>query len=478
MDGKLEIKRIVSSSENTTITTDEQTKAPIVSIAFNNKYAPAGSAEAFFNITKTMNDTSGQSRTPAGYVFGLYDGDELIAETEATTASGSVRIKKIFTPEDIGKYHWTLIEIPGNEAGIVYDDTKYEIEVNIVDNGDGTISAYVYDYKPDQEDIPPGATNTYDASFENKYDPADAELDVQGDKNLKGRDLDKGEFKFDLYETDGTYDTKDLKPVKTVSNTDTDGTFDFDLTYSKVGTYYYVVKENNSKPLGGITYDDSEYRIKVVVTDAGGELKAKATVTNTAGAEVKKIVFNNTYAPESVKYSISGTKKLTGKTLESDMFRFAVYESDSSFSKEKLIGEAPNNKDGSFSFSEITYEREGKYYYIVKELADKPVKNVTYDKTEYHVSVEVKDDKEGKYSKRVSITSVSGGEEKAADSISFNNSYTGPEEGDDPDKGQPTGKSAKTGDRTILTVWIAMMLLSAVGLATVLFMTRRITNRR
>ena len=157
------------------------------------------------------------------------------------------------------------------------------------------------------------------------------------------------------------------------------------------------------------------------------------------------------------------------------MFRFALYESDSSFSKKNSIGEAPNNTDGSFSFSEITYGSEGKHFYIVKEVTDNPIKNIKYDKSEYHVTVEVKDDKEGNYYTNVSITSTNDGTEKTVDKISFNNSYSGPDDADK-DKGEKK-KSVKTGDESMLIAWIAMLLLSSGGLITIIVMSGRRTRR-
>lgn len=480
MDGSLEIKKITSTSDNTEITEDETTQAPIVSVGFVNRYAPEGSQQILFNITKIISDTSGQGKNPAGYKFGLYDGNGLIAESATTSASGTVSIKQVFTPEEIGKYHWTLKEIPGSETGVVYDETVYDIEVNIVDNEDGTISAYVYDYKADQETIPTGADNTYKASFENKYDPADAEISIPGVKKLKGRSLNKDEFSFDIYETESTYDITDKKPVDTVSNTNIEGEFSFDLSFSKVGAFYYVVKENASKPLGGVTYDSSEYRIKVVVTDVGGALRAEASIVNAAG-ENADIVFNNSYALECTKYSLNGTKTLSGKTLESGMFRFVLYKSNSSFNKEKSVGEVTNDKDGSFSFGEFTYSSEGKHCYIVKELSKDPIKGVTYDETVYHVTVEVKDGGEGCYVTNESIIAVNGGSEKSADRVSFTNSYKNPGGGDkdkkNPENDKVKSRSAKTGDRSMLLAWIVMMLFSAAGLTFVFRISKRRARR-
>ena len=476
-DGKLKIKEVVSTAPNTTISRDKTTKAPIVQMAFVNKYAPEGSVAVDMNIKKTLKDNSGQGKAPAGFTFGLYDEEgELIADTVETGASGEASIRRVYTKDDAGsKFIYTLKEIAGTAAGYTYDDKEYKLEVSVVDNGDGTISAYVYDYDPDQEDIPAGADDKYDASFENKYDPEDANVTLEGDKDLTGRDMKTGEFSFDLYETDGTYDTKDKKPVQTVSNKDTEGAFSFGLSYSKVGTYYYVARENASKPLDGISYDTSEYHVKVIVTDEDGVLKAKTSILDTSGKEAE-IAFKNSYSPEPASLSLTGTKILEGKKLEGGMFSFGLYSSDSSFSKEEALGNTTNTAGGAFAFNAASYTKEGRYYYIVKELSDKPLDGITYDKTVFHVTVTVTDDKEGRLVTSSDISAV-GDTEKSADRISFTNTYKGSEPAD-PDKDKDKkDKSVKTGDSSKLIGWVIMLLLSAEGLM-VLLIGRRSAGRR
>ena len=485
MDGKLDISEVTSTSSKAEITQDEETGAYSVSLAFTNDYAPSGSAAIQIDITKELTDNSGQTLLPSGFEFGLYNGDDLIAQSEATSAAGLTSIKCVFGPEDIGDHHWTLKEIDGEQAGITYDDKEYDLQVSVVDNGDGTISAYVYDYEDrvisvdtgnDSQDngdtetsdssgstetdgndqaasgdggengssdaqtetddasgndneeetitsVPSGATDTYDAKFTNSYDPDDAALVINGDKELDGRNIRTGEFRFDIYSTDSTYSTEGIDPSDTVSNTDTAGAFKFSLSYSKVGTYYYVVSENDSDQLKGVTYDDSKYFIKVTVTDAGGALEANAVIADQSGAE-SDIVFTNKYVPGSCTSEIKGMKILEGKTLQSGQFRFILYSADSTFAAGDPLGEVTNAENGSFSFDEISYSRAGNYYYIVRESSEDPVKGVTYDSTEYRIKISVTDDGNGYLKASQTITAVRDGTSKAADNVIFTNIYS------------------------------------------------------
>ncbi|MCB6331478.1 hypothetical protein LI320_20980, partial [Blautia faecis] len=73
----------------------------------------------------------------------------------------------------------------------------------------------------------------------------------------------------------------------------------------------------------GITYDATEYKITVTVTDDGkGNLVAKAD------REVNNLDFKNSYSSQKTGITFSGTKTLEGKTLEAGKFTFVLQETD------------------------------------------------------------------------------------------------------------------------------------------------------
>ena len=67
-----------------------------------------------------------------------------------------------------------------------------------------------------------------------------------------------------------------------------------------------LLKKQNGK-LGGVTYDDKTYRIKVTVTDKAGQLEAAVEYPD--GQEI-----TNVYQAGSVSKVLKATKALTGKT--------------------------------------------------------------------------------------------------------------------------------------------------------------------
>jgi hypothetical protein len=98
---------------------------------------------------------------------------------------------------------------------------------------------------------------TQSKSFEvNLYYAATGSLDISGTKTLTGRDLEEGEFTFELFEGDDTSG----EPFRSATN-DADGNFSFatiNYTLEDVGSKTYTVIEQSGE-LGGIIYDENIY---------------------------------------------------------------------------------------------------------------------------------------------------------------------------------------------------------------------------
>lgn len=111
-------------------------------------------------------------------------------------------------------------------------------------------------------------------------EPAKAVISVN--KVLTGRDLNAGEFSFELKDSDG-------KTVSTATN-DAAGKVSFDtLTYPEAGTYDYTVTEVKGT-LDDVTYDDKSIAVTVTVTvdEKTKDLSAVVTYPD-------DITFNNSY---------------------------------------------------------------------------------------------------------------------------------------------------------------------------------------
>ncbi len=417
MDGALEIQNVTASSLNNTVITKTDTGFT-VDITFENRYAPTGSAEAFIQIQKLLEDLSGQGLSPAGFTFELYDDQgNLLQTSDATSAAGETTIKLVFEPTDAGKtFHYVLKETNGGRPGMSYDTTALEIEITVVDNLDGTVSAVVTGAEE--------PTNTCKAQFKNTYDPEDAKPAISGVKTLTGRVLKAGEFRFLLYKTDAFFGVEEGATPHVAAVNDGKGRFVFEnLSFDKVGTYYFVVAEDSSAALGGVTYDGTRYQVTVRVSDDNGVLKADVQVANAAG-EASELAFHNTYSAAAATVTLTGKTELNGAKLDGNMFTFLLHQADASYAPQgEAIDRITNLENGSFAFAALEFNAPGQYYYTVTEDHPDQDDRFTYDSSVYGVLITVSDDGEGQLTATTTITLAG----ERAEQICFINTYIPPE---------------------------------------------------
>jgi len=420
MDGSLEIKTVKLNNQE--ITNNQGIYN--VAFVFTNIYAPIGSDLVTIHITKTLEDLSGQNKTPEGFIFELKDTlGNVIKTSDETSSVGETSIVLPYDPTTAGNtYEYVVTEKNLGQKGMTYDEKVYSLEISVVDNLDGTVSAYVYD-KNEDDMIPDGTTNTYNATFKNTYDPIDASsVSFSGKKVLDGRLLKEEEFTFELYDSEGNI-------VDTATN-DSEGNFTLETsTFSTVGIYEYVIKEKQ-ETLGGITYSTKEYKVRVTVIDEDGTLKATPTLI-----DVQAIEFTNIYTVQNKEYIISGSKELLNYELEESMFTFEMYEADENFAYEEnnLIRLSKNKSDGTFTFDTFTYKKVdiGTKYYVVKEKSevngtDDFKSRIDYDDTNYGIVLTITDDLEGGLKIEEEIINLSSNQ--TVNEIKFINTYTPPAE--------------------------------------------------
>nr|MDK7631780.1 FctA domain-containing protein [Globicatella sanguinis] len=99
------------------------------------------------------------------------------------------------------------------------------------------------------------------------------------------------------------------------------------------------------------------------------------------------VVITNTYKPSepsepSVTINLQAHKELEGRKLKDNEFKFVVVQDGN------VIGTANNAADGSVQFNSIRFTEVGTYEYTIRELQGND-DEVTYDNSEYKVTVEV-----------------------------------------------------------------------------------------
>lgn len=211
-----------------------------------------------------------------------------------------------------------------------------------------------------------------------KDEPVPAVFNVTAKKVVEGR-ADKlpkaDEFTFNLFSAENLKD-----PVATAKSK-ADGTITFEnLQVKGAGTYHYIIKEDTSTAVAGVTFDTEAKEVTVAATFQSGVLTATVTGNNPT--------FTNTYKAAPAKIAIEAKKVLNGKELEIDEFEFELKEGD------KVVATAKNAAGGLIRFSEISYSTAGVYNYTITEKVGNKL-GVTYDKTEHPVTVEVKDNGSG-----------------------------------------------------------------------------------
>lgn len=303
-----------------------------------------------------------------------------------------------------GAYTYHVKELAGTDKTIGYSTQEYDVTVTVTDQG-GMLSA-----SADRQ-----AT---DVRFDNTYTPTPVDVTVKADKHLAGRDLNDGEFAAELKDSDGNLlQTKrfarvprDAQSDKATDVREGEGTLEFDkLTFDRAGVYTYTVTEQDGD-LGGVTYDRTVHTVTVTVTeDADSHTLTAKTEYSTENGSEDGIRFTNTYQPQNVLVELTARKRLTGRGLKVHEFEFELVDRDG-----KVIDTERNDKDGDIRFKPLTYGRDnngiddcGEHRYVIRE-RNTGEKNVTYDRTEHHVTVTVGDDLQGNLTAKVEYDPTDG----------------------------------------------------------------------
>lgn len=381
-------------------------------IRFDNTYNPQGVGCTLGGVKTIINADTATNRIPRDGEFtfaltshdgapmpeGSKDGVKTVANTGTGFSFGRMDYDKP------GTYVYTVTEQAGRDPTIGYSTQAYDVTVTVTDQG-GMLSASV-----DRQ-----AT---DVRFDNTYTPTSVDVTVKADKHLAGRDLNDGEFAAELKDSDGNLlQTKrfarvprDAQSDKATDVREGEGTLEFDkLTFDRAGVYTYTVTEQDGN-LGGVTYDRTVHTVTVTVTEDTKSHKLAASVAYSNGkASEKSILFQNTYQPGNVMVGLAARKNLTGRGLKADEFEFELVDD-----KGNVIDTERNDKDGDIRFKPLTYSRNndgvddcGEHRYVIRE-KNTGKRNITYDRTEHHVTVTVGDDLQGNLTAKVEYDPTDG----------------------------------------------------------------------
>lgn len=421
---KVEQSQDDNNKTKVTVTYDGTATAP----TFNNTYTAKGSVE--LTATKTIKVADGFDHTtkPADgeFTFDLKDAAGNVIATAKNDANGKVCFTREFQLSDLDgaaskDFTYTIVEQPGAEPGMVYDNHALTYTVTVTDGGNGALNAKAIVTSASGSD-----------TFTNTYQPAATGLALGAQKSYVKKDDNTpivpkdGEFTFDVYE--GKMTAEQLvgaKPVRTATN-GADGSVNFDaFSYAKPGTYEYTIVERKGD-LAYVTYDDAVHHAVVTVVDNAGTLQASVAYD---GADATKPTFTNTY---KAKATNSGAIALTKSVdvhdgsyqLKAGDFAFELVGSDGT-----VLQTQKNDAKGKVYFNELTFDHAGTFPFTVREVQPTDgapgVPGVTYTGKTYTLTYVVKDNNDGKLVVESSTVKPSEGTENGVtpNTMTFANSY-------------------------------------------------------
>lgn len=366
--------------------------------------------------------------TAANKVAGAEDADQASAQSdEPATRAGVVR-SHTFTYK---------VTESGSADGVTNDTETKTVSFKVTDDGNGKLTV---------ERL--GAASDPAFTFTNTYSvqPVDSSVtdQVTVTKNLTGRDMKAGEFEFQLLEGGNV--------VATGTNDASGKVALSPITYTKPGTYNYTLCEvGGGSQKAGVQYDGSTFAVTTTVTDNGdGTLSVAHKVDNDANA----VGFTNSYIPAATSVTLGASKVLNGKSLDAEEFTFVLTDEGG----EQVT--ATNDANGMVVFPAIQYGEAGTHQYTIAEVKGDE-SDVTYDESEYAVTVTVEDNGEGSL---VATVAYEGGNAPV-----FTNTYNAPEAPASPGDGPASvvealvSGSAKTGDYLLVIAGVAAAVAAAAA---------------
>lgn len=421
---KVEQNQDDNNKTKVTVTYDGTATAP----TFNNTYTAKGSVE--LTATKTIKVADGFDHTtkPADgeFTFDLKDAAGNVIATAKNDANGKVCFTREFQLSDLDgaaskDFTYTIVEQPGAEPGMVYDNHALTYTVTVTDGGNGALNAKAIVTSASGSD-----------TFTNTYQPAATGLALGAQKSYVKKDDNTpivpkdGEFTFDVYEGKMTAEQlAGAKPVRTATN-DANGSVGFDaFSYAKPGTHEYTIVERKGD-LAYVTYDAAVHHAVVTVADNAGTLQASVAYD---GTDATKPTFTNTYEARATDSgAIALTKSVNvhdgSYQLKAGDFAFELMGSDGS-----VIQTRKNDADGNVAFDKLIFDHAGTFPFTVREVQPTDgapgVPGVTYTGKTYTLTYVVKDNNDGKLVVESSTVKPSEGTENGVtpNTMTFANSY-------------------------------------------------------
>ncbi len=244
---------------------------------------------------------------------------------------------------------------------------------------------------------------TASSLFVNDYQ-AKGKINLEAQKILEGRELQRFQFRYELYQVDENGEEHvirtgaNARPDQTVTGDDGSVTSQAPITFGALRytqedhgkTYTYYIREvDSAKP--GITYDTGVIQVDVTVTDNGDGTMTVTPVYSRDGQPLEEPVFTNSYRAEG-DLVLRAWKDLTGRPLKDGEFTFELTDEEG-----KVLQTAANDERGVVTFQPIHFDQTSagkEFIYGIREVRGEDP-TVFYDSSLYGYSVKVMDNGDG-----------------------------------------------------------------------------------
>lgn len=430
--------------------------------------------EFFFEIAATGENTeAAQAKLEAARVTSPFANPQ--AASDGVESTWTILKNLEFDQNDAGKTFTYEVkeQIPADAEGngITYDQSIYEVAIEVVDDADGTmhtVTTVTLTQNAAGEAVTEGGT-AFDSSegtvvpklsFENTYkaNPVTIVDGTEGNYNfykvVDGRDWLKSDafnFTIEKVSFNGATDAETLAampaPDKTEANLSgadhadaKDGDripFGFgEITFDEPGTYVYRVDETNEGTENGLTYDDKTIDFTIVVDDPGtGQLRvvsATATDRGTFTNEYTSTVEYTSAANLSVEKTLNGHAMAEGQFTitmapkdEESAKKGELWENDEIQSVEIPVNAADDGETAVMNLippMEFDQNDSGKTFtYTFKEnIPDPAAPGYEYDETTYTVAITPTDNQDGTMTVKTVVTKTPAEGEPVETTYEFN----------------------------------------------------------
>ena len=229
------------------------------------------------------NDKSGYTLPTDKKVVITFDGTDNFSTNQSCKGTNVIEFTKA------GNYRFELSEVVGDNEKMIYDNRNWIVDVEVTDNGSGTLETHAFYYREQSASTPLDT-----ATFTNTYQPVvSTTLDLK--KTLLGREWDQeDEFSIDVRHAElGTHDEATYDPCdpdnleRSHVNMDHDYETIFtadhkeltlsNINFKKEGVYFVYLEENKRFSSDGMVYDPVVYVVRYEIEKIGNDLSLKST---------------------------------------------------------------------------------------------------------------------------------------------------------------------------------------------------------